>query len=35
MKKITGFTRHISVARLYGQHSRANLMLLNPLPENL
>ena len=35
MKKITVFTLHISVARPYGQHSRANLMLLNPLSENL
>lgn len=47
MKKITVFTLHISVAGPYGRQSRANrsscrfvaqranLMLLNPLPENL
>lgn len=47
MKNITVCTLHISVARPYGRQSRANrlscrfvaqranLMLLNPLPENL
>ena len=47
MKKITVFNLYISVARPYGRQSRANrlfcrfvaqranLMLLNPLPENL
>jgi hypothetical protein len=47
MKNITVFTLHISVARPYGRQSRANrlscrfvnrranLMLVNALPENL
>jgi hypothetical protein len=47
MKNITVYTLHISVARPYGRQSladrlscrfvtrRANLKLLNPLPENL